>query len=141
MVWKKAVVFITLLAIPACAPTMRRIDICHLDAERADCARGDKRYEKSVSSMGGWFAVDELSLQIVAEKITDCEVAGKLPPEKTLERIEICEILGGVTEVSCAWNTVVTVNKLAYIDGYFATDKTGLQKIRAKLNYCGEKNE
>lgn len=118
---------------------MRRISLCRIDKE-IHCARGKTKFDKKIEELVGWQAVDELSIQKIGEKLSDCEVEGRLPNDQTLKKLEVCTVLDGAKEVGCVWNEISVIHPISHIDQFIATDKAGYQAIKSKLNSCGETN-
>lgn len=133
MAWKK---FVALLFLSACVTSTRGIDICVLDvpSDAASCAKKSKQYKKTVGQLVGWYAMDELSYQIIGDKIAQCNVDGKLPKEDIFFEIELCRI--EADNAVCTLNNDTVVEDKMHIHQWFATDDRGLQKIKAKLDYC-----
>lgn len=134
MAWSKLI--ITLLFLSACVTSTRSVDICVLNVHgnEAYCAKKKKQYKLEVKKMRGWLAMDDLSYQIIGEKIAQCNVDGKLPKEDIFYQIEVCEM--SADHVDCTFNGQTNPEDLIYVDGWFATNESGFQKIKAKLDYC-----
>jgi len=130
--WKKLVI---LCLLAGCVST-RSVDICVLSipSDSASCAKRSKRYKLKVSNMRGWLAMDELSYQILGEKIAHCNVEGKLPKEDIFRYIEVCEIASD--HVLCRYDGKASTEDKAHVDQWIATNESGLQKIKSKLDFC-----
>lgn len=140
MVFKKTLALGVLsVVLSSCGPVMRKITLCRV-AEVSDCARGDKKFQTKLSAMDGWMAVDDLSLQKVAEKLAECEARDSLPSGATLKEIEVCKILPQESKVVCSWMSIDAEHDISYVHGYVSTTPAGYQSIKSRLNFCGEKN-
>lgn len=127
-----------LLFISGCVSNIRKIDICILDVKTdiADCARGEEVYKKKVSELKFWHAMDTVSYEQLAAKLAECDVNKKLPKEDVFYSLEICDISGDGTMVFCQLKGIISTYELMHVDGYIATDESGLKKIKAKLDFC-----
>ena len=132
MAWTK---LIALLLLVGCVST-RNVDVCVLSvpSDKATCAKRSKRYNLKISSMRGWFAMDDISYQILSEKIAQCNVDGKLPKEDIFRYIEVCEIASD--HVLCQYNGTANAEDKMYVHEWIATNESGLQKIKSKLDFC-----
>lgn len=111
-----------LLFLLSSCQTTRLIDLCMIEEPVAHCARKDDKYQLPYpSGLVKWYAWDQLDMEHLASRLAQCEEDGKLPrSDKTLEEMDIC-IIG---------------SDCGFIEGFYATDPSGYQKIKDKLDWC-----
>jgi hypothetical protein len=91
----------------------------------SQCAKNKKRYTLEYpAKMLGWSAFSDEAVSLLADRLVTCEQNGKLPADgATIEKMKLCVIGDDCGE----------------IDGFFATNPSGLQKIKDRLHWCGER--
>lgn len=132
MAWKKSLIKISLLSLfgcaslGACEPDTRRVTICRIDESIAHCSRNGKSFKKRFpAEMDLWKAWPDEGMTLLAERIEECKQEGHLDPtQDTIADMEVCTI-----GASC---------KDSDLQGHFATDPDGMQKIKSFLIFCGE---
>lgn len=144
MVRKTCLVLLVLFA-SACAKDIRKVKLCGpldvtSDVENK-CAQSGVPFVKKISELGSWVSLSAISLQIVAEKLAECDTNGHIAPGRTLHNIEICTIATDAQKVSCTIADAQSVDmSIPHIEGWYATDVHGMDAIKSKLNFCGEQN-
>jgi len=124
---------LTLLLLSACASckkSQRSVEICLIDSKAsvANCALGDKQFKLEFpSNMQGYYSWDRQAMHLLAERLEQCEIDGKLPrSDKTWQEMRIC-----IIEASNCGN-----RNTANMQGFYATSPDGAAKIASKLSFC-----
>ena len=114
----------------SCKKAIRTIDICQIFTldQKAYCAVGDEKYElKFPDELTNWYAYSEESQLLLGSRLEECEVKGSLPRnDKTWEEMQVCYI--GINDCSGL--------ELDLLDGFFAVNSKGKQKIQDRLEFC-----
>jgi hypothetical protein len=133
MAWKKSLIVLTLL-FSGCVTNVRKIDVCVVDvfSNHADCARNDKKYEKKLEDLSGWSAFSDVDFELIANRLAECSTVGKLPREDIFSKVETCEIYFETKTALC--NNII--KDIEYVDGFIATDESGLNKIKSRFDFC-----
>jgi hypothetical protein len=71
---KYAKVLFATAALSQCA-NLRTIEICQIDIgdNIAHCAKDDKKFDKPIVDLDGWFSISETDLRKIADKLEQCD--------------------------------------------------------------------
>lgn len=108
--------------------SLRKIDVCMVQGEVAECANGDDKYKLQYpTQMLGWHCWDLEAQMLLGESLQTCEADGKLPrDDQTWYRMGVCEIYkDNFVKMPCG-----------DVNGFICTNPEGAQKIESKLTYC-----
>jgi hypothetical protein len=124
MVWKT---ILGLVFVCSCQ-SLRKIEICRINTEDADCAINDKKFTLPFpEKMIGYVAMSEIAQESLASCLEQCNIDGNLAPDQCkIESFGVCTI----EEDRCGQLS------LPLIEGYFAFGPTSFEKIKSKLAFC-----